>query len=110
MPEGTVVVRIEFMATVVPFLSGMKLFTDQVGMFMSPGNGTPVDGGSAMMSYAGLLALWSPRRKSATVLLKASLRATVKFGPVIGVIVVVGTVIAVGGEIEKSGICITVPL
>src|SRR5438270_939189 len=105
MPAGTAVVLIEFIATVVPFLSGMKLFCDQVGMFMSPGSGTPVDGGSAMMSWAGLLALWSPRRNSATVLLKASLRATVKFGPVIGVTVVVGTVIAVGGEREDAGIC-----
>ena len=110
MPAGTAVVRIEFMATVVPFLAGMKLSCDQVGMFMLPGSGMPVDGGSSMMSYAGLLVLWSPRSSSDTVLLNASLRDTVKFGPVIGVTVVEGTVIAVGGVMEKSGICITVPL
>src|SRR5437773_3234202 len=98
------------MATVVPFLAGMKLFCDQVGMFMLPANGTPVDGGSSMMSYAGFAVLWSPRRYSSTVLLKASLRATEKFGPVTGVIVVEGGGIAVGGLMEKSGICMTVPL
>src|SRR5205809_3341591 len=98
MPAGTAVVRIEFMATVVPFLAGMKLSCDQVGMFMLPGRGTPVEGGSSMMSYAGLLVLWSPRSRSETVLLKASFRETVKFGPVTGVSVVEGTVIAVGGE------------
>src|SRR6266550_4527124 len=97
MPAGTAVVRMEFMATVVPFLAGMKLSGDQVGMFMLPGRGTPVEGGSSMMSYAGLLVLWSPRSRSETVLLNASLRETVKFGPV-------------GGAMEKSGICMTVPL
>lgn len=44
-----------------------------------------------------------------TVLLNASLRETVKLGPSTGDDVVDSSVMDEGGEIAKSGICITVP-
>src|SRR6266702_4459287 len=97
--------------TLVPCLLGMKTSVDQVGMFMCPAVGGAVEGGSTgIRSHAGFEAAWSPCRWRVTVLLKESLRLTVKLGPVIGLAVVLGTTNAGGGAMAKSGICWTVPL
>src|ERR1044072_7896125 len=110
MPGGTALVAMLFIVTVDPFLAGMNTSCDQVGMFMCPAVGGFVEGGSAgIRSQAGFAAAWSPWRVSVTVLLNASLRETEKLGPV-KPLTVDGITIAAGGEIEKSGICMTVPL
>ena len=65
------------------------------------------------MSHSGwptAVASVSPCRWSVTVLLNSSLRETVKFGPLTGATVVDGSVMALGGAMAKSGICMTVPL
>src|SRR6266508_4863 len=111
MPAGMRLVRMLLVVTLVPCLVGMKTSGVQVGMFMCPGVGGAVDGGSTgIRSQAGFEAPWSPCRWRVTVLSNASLRLTTKFGPVIGRSVVVGTTNAEGGAIAKSGICWTVPL
>src|SRR4029078_13097940 len=97
--------------TVVPFLAGMKTSVDQVGWFMSPAPGGET-GGSGRMSHAAWPiadAAASPCRCRVTVLLKASLRVTLKFGPFTGP-PVDASVNADGGVMAKSGICMTVPL
>src|SRR6266540_7462149 len=112
MPAGMSEVLIVCIWTVVPCLAGTNTSVDHVGWFMWPGNGGVTDG-VGRMSQAGCpiaVAAASPWRWRVTVLLNASLRETVKFGPLTGVTVVDGTVIAAGGLIAKSGICITVPL
>src|SRR5574338_711709 len=105
-------VLMAFIATLVPFLAGMNTSVDHVGWFMSPAAGG-VTLGSGTMSHSGwptVVDAASPCRWSVTVLLNESLRVTVKFGPLAGVGVVDGSVMADGGVMAKSGICITVPL
>src|SRR5215208_1190890 len=109
MPAGIVFQRMLFIATVVPFLAGTKTLVDQIGSVMWPGVGG-LTLGSGINSHSGwprAVAAASPCRWRVTVLLKASLRDTVKFGPVVGD--TPARVMADGGAMAKSGTCISVP-